>query len=213
MSIIPAGKRRKQIAQGAFKNESILDNILFNKLSQGARGLIDDPAQSNPHVPNDLQQTMNSGNLGFDEIANHQEQDRNPPPEAMQDQQSNITPAGRSPADQFLGPTPVQENQQGVNPYEMEIEKIRQYIGYQNYGLKLDSSKDGILEVQIEPPPIPEDLDEYTQPVDIGQLLSGLKQITQGEWKGEETPSVITGGPVIFKYIPQSMETQKVTKR
>ncbi len=203
MSIIPAGKRKEQVAQGPLKNQSILDSVLFNKFGQGAGSLIDDPKK--PAPSEDLQRTMNSGGLGHDEIAGFQEQDRNPPPEAMQDQQPGIAPAGGAPADQFIGPAPIDETQPGVNPYEQEVQKIREYIGYQNYGLDLTPQKDGSLEVVITPPP--------GQPVDIGQLMHGLKQVTQGDWKGESTPAMAQGGPVKLKYVPQTMGTPKIEKR
>lgn len=205
MSIIPVGTRKDQVQQGALKNQSILDSVLFKKIGQGAAALAPDKPKIPNRSPSDIQNVMNSGSLDHDGMAGNQEQDRNPPPEALQDQQPSIAPAGGAPADRFLGPAPVEESsQQGVNPYEAEVQRIRQYIGYQNYGLKLNPQKDGSLEVNIIPP--------QGQPVDIGPLLSGLKQVTQGEWKGEETPAASVGGPVTLRYIPQSMGTQKVEK-
>ncbi len=206
MSIIPAGKRREQVAQGPLKNQSILESVLFQKFGQGAGALVDTPEQKPKQPGNDLQQTMNSGGLDHDGMAGNQEQDRQPPPEAMQDQQPGIAPAGGAPADQFLGPAPVDAGQQqGVDPYAVEVQKIRQFIGFQNYGLKLTPQKDGSLEVNVIPP--------QGQPVDIGRLMEGLKQVTQGEWKGEETPAMAAGGPVTLRYVPNSMGTQKVEKR
>ncbi len=203
MSIIPVGKLKKQVAQGPLQNQSILESVLCRKLGQGASGLIDEP-KTKPG--NDLQQVMNDGSLDHDGMSDQLAQDRNPPPEAMQDQQPAIAPAGGAPADQFIGPAPVdQTQQQGINPYEQEVQRIRQFLGYQNYGLELTPQKDGSLEIIATPPP--------GQPVDIGQLMQGLKQVTQGEWKGESTPAMSQGGPVKLKYIPQSMGTQKIEKR
>lgn len=205
MSIIPVGTRKEQVAQGPLQNQSILDSVLFRKFGQGASGLIDEP-QKRTKPGDDLQQVMSDGSLDHAGMADHLEQDRNPPPEAMQDQQPAIAPAGGAPADQFIGPAPVdQTQQQGINPYEEEVQRIRQYIGYQNYGLDLTPQKDGSLEVVITPPP--------GQPVDIGQLMHGLKQVTQGDWKGESTPAMSQGGPVKLKYVPNSMGTPKIEKR
>jgi len=202
--IVPAGKRKAQVAQGPLQNQSILDSVLFNKFGQGAGALVD----NNPNKPkpsDDLQQTMNDGALGHDQMADQLEQDRMPPPEATQDQQPAIAPAGGAPADQFLGPAPVDDAQQVGNPYDAEVQKIRQYIGYQNYGFEATPQKDGSLEITVIPPP--------GQPVDIGQLMNGLKQVSQGEWKGESTPSMSQGGPVKLKYVPQGLGTQKIEKR
>ena len=208
MSIIPAGKRREQVAQGPLKNQSILDSVLFEKVAvtPGALGPDKQQQPPQPEQPGGpLQDAMNNGSLGHDQMADNLEQDRNPPPEALQDQQPGIAPAGGAPADQFLGPAPVDESQQqGVDPYALEVQKIRKFIGFQNYGLKLDPQKDGSLQVNVIPP--------QGQPVDIGRLMEGLKQVTQGEWKGEETPAMATGGPVTLRYIPNSMGVQKVEK-
>ncbi len=204
MSIIPVGNRKDQVNQGPLKNQSILDSVLFQKIGQGANALAPDRAKPKPDQqapPNDVDRAMGSGGLDHGGMANQLEQDRNPPP---QNQQPSIAPAG-APADQFIGPAPIDESQQqGENPYEAEVQRIRQYIGYQNYGLDLNPSSDGSLEVKIIPPP--------GQPVDIGGLMTGLKQVTQGEWKGESSPAQSTGGPVVLRYIPQSLGTQKVEK-
>lgn len=203
--IIPAGKTKHQVSQGGFKYESFMDNDLF-KNAQGASALVDDPVAKKTQIPGDLQQALGAGGLDHDGMADTLDQDRNPPPEATQDLQPGIAPAGGAPADQFIGPAPVDNSQQqGINPYEAEVQKIRQYLGYQNYGLDLTPQKDGSLEVIITPPP--------GQPVDIGNLLHGLKQVTQGDWKGESTPAMATGGPVKLKYVPQSMGTPKIEKR
>lgn len=204
MSIIPVGTRKEQVAQGPLQNQSILDSVLFRKFGIGASGLLDEP-KNRTSPPGDLQQAMAGGSLDHDGMADQLAQDRNPPPEAMQDQQPAIAPAGGAPADQFIGPTPVDQTQPGINPYEQEVQKIRQFIGYQNYGLELTPQKDGSLEVIVQPPP--------GQPVDIGQLMHGLKQVTQGDWKGESTPAMAQGGPIKLKYIPQTMGTPKIEKR
>lgn len=205
MSIIPVGTRKEQVAQGPLQNQSILDSVMFRKFGQGASGLLDEP-KNQTRPPNDLQQATAGGSLDHDGMADQLDQDRNPPPEAMQDQQPAIAPAGGAPADRFIGPAPVDQNQQqGVNPYEQEVQRIREFIGYQNYGLELTPQKDGSLEVIVQPPP--------GQPVDIAQLMHGLKQVTQGDWKGESTPSMTQGGPIKLKYIPQSMGTSKIEKR
>lgn len=101
MSIIPAGNRREQVNQGALKNQSIFDNVLFNKLGQGAIGLDPNknkkPDQQGPpgsQGPPGLQDTMNSG-MGSG-MPDQLDQDRNPPQEAMQDHQPGIAPAGGS---------------------------------------------------------------------------------------------------------------------
>ena len=93
MSIIPAGNRREQVAQGPLKNQSILESALFKKYAEGASALINDPKAPKPG--NDLQNAMNSGYSDIDGIAGRQDMDRNPPADAM-NTEPGITPASPS---------------------------------------------------------------------------------------------------------------------
>ena len=206
MSIVPAGKRREQVNQGLLSNQYINNDDMFSKFAQGAASLIDDPKPNRNQEPSsDLQQATMEGGLNAPGQADRHEQgvdEGNPAPQSPQ----AVAPAG-APADQFLGPAPADPSQQqGVNPFEGEVQRIRQFIGYQHYGLDIKpQGTDGSLQVTIIPP--------QGQPVDIGQLMAGLKQVTQGEWMGETTPSMASGGPIILKYVPQGMTTQKVQKQ
>ena len=209
--IVPVGKRRKQVNQGLLSNQHINNDDMFSKLAQGAASLIDDRKPNNHQEPshdpsNELQQATMDGGLNGPGQADRHEQgvdERNPAPQSTQ----AVAPAGGAPADAFIGPAQVDPNDQSNNPFEAEVQRIRQFIGYQHYGLDIKpQGSDGSLEVTIIPPP--------GQPVDIGQLMAGLKQVTQGQWMGEKTPSMTSGGPIVLKYVPQSMATtNKVEKQ
>lgn len=203
--IVPVGKYKPQVNQGILQNRSIWNDELI-KLALGNPSGSDDIAKPG----DDLQQAMNEGGLGRDPG----QPDPNADPQlGLAGQNPNsIAPAGGgipagggTPADQFLGPAPMDESQQVGDPFEQERQKIRQFVGYQNFGVDLKPGSDGTLEVTLIPP--------QGQPVDVGGLLEGLQSSLGGQWKGETTPASTTGGPIKFKYVPQGMATpQKIEK-
>jgi len=161
MSITPNGRRKDQIRQGGYKNNSILDVDLFEKVAiTGTEELRGGPTET-PSISNDLQGALSGGGLDHGGMADQLGADRNPPDPQRQ---PGIAPAGGAPADQFLGPAPVEDEAQqaGIDPYAEEMKRIRSYIGYQNYGLDVTPQKDQSLEIVVTPPP--------GQPVDIGRF-------------------------------------------
>jgi hypothetical protein len=59
MSIIPAGKRRDQVAQGGLKNDTILNSEFFQKFGQGTSSLLDDkPETAQPNQASDVERAM-----------------------------------------------------------------------------------------------------------------------------------------------------------
>lgn len=207
--IVPAGKRKHQVNQGVSQYESLMDSDIFEKIAIGNL-----PGQLPGQVTNQVDtgpigDAMSQGGLNRD----RRPQDPNADLGVAGKHPNSIAPSGTPkapkpsgvPADQFLGPAPVDDQQTAVDPYEEERQKIRQFVGYDNFGVDLTPGKDGTLEVTLIPP--------QGTPVDVGGLLQGLQQHLGGKWGGESTPSRTTGGPIKFKYIPQSMATnEKVTK-
>lgn len=211
MSIIPAGKRRDQVNQGELKNKSILESDLFQKFGQGASALVDDPVQQRqPPQPNrQMQDTMNSGGLGHDGIADQHEIDSAPPGDMAQGQHGGgVQPAGAgmgggSPASKYLGADP-EAQQQGVDVnafYNAEEQKINQFIG-NDFGYELIENGDGTFTVGIESP----------RPIqDPEGFLDELVRRLGGQRSKTKRPGMATNKPLQITYTPAGMP-QKVTK-
>lgn len=206
--IVPSGKRRQQVAQGPFKNDSIFDQ-LFEKVAIAVNGVPGAPPQQQQQKPGtdglsrglDRALGPGSNSPGISGNTPHQMGDLSPGEDAGLGR-DGITPSGSDPtqsnvpADQFLGPAPM-ENQEPVDGFAQERQKIRQFLGWRNFGVKMAPGNDGSMKVVIAPP--------QGQPVDIGGLVEGLRQHIGGQWKGEETPAASTGGPITLEYVPQGM--------
>ncbi|KKN50667.1 hypothetical protein LCGC14_0630510 [marine sediment metagenome] len=204
--IVPAGKRRQQVNQGGTKHEIIMNSDLFEKIALGNL-----PGQMPEEITNQVDtgevgDAMSQGGLGLRDP----EQDRHPSDLGVAGKNpKSIAPNGTqrpsrgtkggSPADQFLGPAPVNPQENVVDPYEQERQKIRQFVGYNNFGVDLKPGKNG-LEVTLIPPP--------GTPVDVGGLLRALQKHLGGQWGGESTPAQVTGGPIKFSYTPEGMAEQ-----
>lgn len=201
--IIPAGKRRLQVNQGFTKHESIMDSDIFAKIAIGK--IPGHLPEENPKPPVDdtgIGDAMSQG--GLKPKINEEEEDPNlgvagQNPKSIAPS-GNPRGQGNAPADQFLGPAPVDPNQGNVDPFERERQKIRQFVGYQNFAVDLKPDKSGGLEVILTPP--------QGTPVDVGGLLEALQKQLGGQWGGESTPASSTGGPIKFKYMPEGMEKQ-----
>ena len=203
--IIPTGKRKLQVNQGCSKHESIVDNDIFEKIAIGKLPG-QDLADNQPKDPLGVGDAMSQGGLA----PPPPDKDPNADLGLAGSNPRSIAPSGNPqksqghPADRFLGPAPV-DTQQQVDPFETERQKIRQFVGFDNFGVDLKPGKAGDLEVTLIPPP--------GTPVDVGGLLQELQQHLGGQWGGESTPAKSTGGPIKFKYIPEGAgQTQKVTK-
>lgn len=214
--IVPAGKRKQQVKQGDFRSDFILDDI-FEK--QGIIGGPNIPTKMvEPKTPVDntgIGDAMSQGGLDprrHDKLNPERHSRDNVDLGLAGDNASSIAPSGTprdtsggSPADRFLGPAPVDPQQQQVDPYEQERQKIRQFVGYQNFGVDLKPGKAGDLEVTLIPP--------AGTPVDVGGLLQELQKHLGGKWGGESTPSQVTGGPIKFKYIPEGMVQEQTQQK
>ncbi|MHA2279875.1 MAG: hypothetical protein ACXAC5_03235 [Promethearchaeota archaeon] len=208
MSIIPAGKRKDQVRQGALRNQSILDSELFKKFGQGASALIDDPAQKQRQRPSDdLQQTMLDGGLDHDGMADQMEHQVDPfdqtPPSAQ-----GVQPAGGgSPASRFLGPDPDGQQADPNQLWQAERQKIRAFIG-NDFGMKLKQGTDGAFTVALTPP--------GNVPVqDPTGFMDALLQAIGGASINEEsTPAVSdAGGVLTLTYRPSGAGPQKIHPR
>lgn len=210
--IVPAGKRREQVAQGPCKSESIFDK-LFEKIAIAVEGAPSAPTATPPQGQDDelrrgLDQALGPGSNSPSISGNTPRQMGDVPPHEDVGlgrdgiTPSGNTPSGNAPADQFLGPAPVE--QEAVDGFAEERQKIRQFLGYQNFGVKMSPGNDGSMKVIVIPP--------QGQPVDIGGLLEGLQKQVGGQWKGEETPAASSGGPITLEYVPQGMAVPQKIK-
>lgn len=202
MSIIPAGKRREQVAQGPLKNQSILDSVLFEKVAIAPGALIDEPAVDNPaqrpEPSSDLQNAMG------DSRSRLNLQDDIPGAGAGQQPQGMGT---SSPASRFLGPDPDQQGQ--VDPNQLwaaERQKIRSFVRNE-FGFKLTQNSDGTFTVSLKPPgnvPIQDP---------TGFMDALLQHIGGGTVSEEDTPAVSdTGGALTLKYRPSGAGPEKISK-
>ncbi len=201
--IVPSGKRRQQVAQGPFKSDSIFDQ-LFEKVAIAVDGVPGAPPQQKPgrnELSHGLDRALGPGSNDPSISGNTPRQMGDLPQGDGGLGRDGITPSGgdptrgNAPADQFLGPAPMEN--EPVDGFSEERAKIRQFLGYSNFGVKMTPGNDGSMKVVVITPP--------GQPVDIGGLLEGLQQHIGGQWKGEETPAASTGGPITLEYIPQGM--------
>lgn len=200
MSIIPAGKRREQVAQGPLKNQSILESPLFKKFGQGPGALVDD--EERRVAPPELQQTMGESpsrlNMNGDV----------PGADAGRQPHQPDMGAG-SPALRFLGPDPDADGQM-ADPnqlWQAERQKIRNFIG-NDFGLNLVSTGDGTFTVKITPP--------RNIPVqDPSGFIDALLQTIGGAAVTEEsTPAVSdAGGVLMLKYRPSGAGPEKIRPR
>ena len=205
MSIIPAGKRREQVAQGPLKNQSILDSVLFEKVAIAPGALIDDPALDNsaqrPEPPSDLQNAMG------DSQSRLNMQDDIPGAGAGQ-QPPQMGMGTGSPASRFLGQDPDQQGMQ-ADPNQLwtaERQKIRGFIG-NDFGMKLTQNPDGTFTASLKPP--------GNVPVQdpTGFMDALLQHIGGGTVNEEDTPAISdAGGALTLKYRPSGAGPEKVTK-
>ena len=206
MSIIPAGKRREQVAQGPLKNQSILESALFKKFGQ-VGALVDEEDRAAP--PGDLQQTSDLQQTMGDSRSQLNMQDNIPGADAGQQsqlpQQSGMS--GSSPASQFLGPDPDAQGQADPNQlYMAERQKIRGFIG-NDFGMNLISGGDGTFTIKIKPP--------GNVPVQnpTGFMNALLQAIGGASVTEENTPAVSDSGKeLMLKYRPSGAGPEKITK-
>ena len=182
--IVPSGKRREQVGQGPFKSDSIFDK-LFEKIAIAAEGIPGPITQERPGS-DELRQGLDralgpgSNSPGISGNTPPQMGDLSPKDDVGLGREG-VTPAGadptggNAPADQFLGPAPV-ENQDPVDGFAQERQKIRQFLGYKNFGVKMTPGTDGSMKVVVIPP--------QGQPVDVGGLLEGLQASCRWSMEG-----------------------------
>ncbi len=208
MNIVPVGNNKRQENQGSFKYESIMNSSLFDGITKEAIGSLAEPQDKgtrDPAIDRAMQQSdsrsLNPANIedsgrttGVDPEQTHQDMSFGEP-------EAHTQTTG-APADQFIGAAP--QEGQDPNPFEAERQKIRDFVGYTNFGVDLKPGNDGSLDVTLTPP--------QGAPVDVGGLLQALQQHLGGKWGGESTPPSSTGGPIKFKYIPQGMGAPSVDK-
>ncbi len=134
MSIVPTGRRKDQVRQGAYQNDSIFSADLFEKIA--ITGELD-LGKKDPSVPDpspDLQNIMNRGGLDRDGLAGRQDADRMPPDAALQDQQPGIAPAGGG---RDLHAIPMEQQQeQPVASIRQNIAQISQYLSQRQFALQ-----------------------------------------------------------------------------
>lgn len=209
MSIVPVGNKRSQVNQGSFKYESLMSSSLFDGLTKEAIGSLAEPRDKEPRDP-ELDRAMSGGGLDIDR---HMRQEEIPDLGIAGQNPSSITPSGNpqtgqqehgSPADQFMGTNPDDQQQDVANPYINDVQKIKQFFGSSKWGLKITPAKDGSLELVITPVP--------GVPVNANALLQKLEQVVGGVWGGESTPAQEVGGPITFKYTPAGMGAGGATK-
>jgi hypothetical protein len=202
MSIIPAGKRREQVAQGPLKNQSVLESALFKKFGQGAGTLLDEEERATPS--SDLQQTMGDSQSRLNMQDNIPGADAGQQPQPQQPQQGM---SGSSPASQFLGPDPDAQGQADPNQlYMAERQKIRGFIG-NDFGMNLISGGDGTFTIKITPP--------GNVPVQnpTGFMDALLQHIGGASVTEENTPAISdSGGALMLKYRPSGAGPEKITK-
>ena len=214
MSIIPVGNRKDQKNQGALKNQSILDSVLFKKIGQGADALVPNKAKPDPvrqmspqAPPSNIDNVMSSVGLDHGGMADQLEQRTDPAIDQDPQSAQGIAPAG-APADRFLGRNEDEDGQQ-ADPNQIwneERAKIRQYVK-NRYKFKLKQNPDGTMTVQLTP--------GGNRPVlDPGGFVDGLIQYLGGaSVNEEETPSEEdVGQPIMVSYRPNSAGPQKIHK-
>ena len=176
---------------------------MFDGISKEGIASLKEPEEQRELDSSPVDRAMGSGGLDMDR--HNRQQDM-----GMQDPElgsaggnpHSLSPSGPQqshgghPADRFIGSTP--DDQKDLpNPFELELQKIRQFVGYQNFGVDLKPGNDGTLSVTLTPP--------QGAPVDVGGLLQSMQKHLGGAWKGESTPASSTGGPIKFQYTPEGM--------
>ncbi len=166
MSIIPVGRRREQINQGALQNQSILDSDLFKKFGVGTlvppqeRQQKPEPAGSpNAGSPNAGEALMQGG-LNAPGQADRHEQTVDPANQAPPSSQG-ITPA--VPEDPNKSPflttveNPDDQQQQYSGTYEM-MQWVKQIVQGNGFIVDIDKTNSGTSGTQITiSPQRPED--------------------------------------------------------
>lgn len=201
--IVPAGRRRDQVSQGLSKHDLFTEDLLRRFAITGQDALKD---EKSPPVPNDLQNAMNqssnpgmSGNMPG---SGKMDQNRMPGESQMPDEMPET--GSRSPASQFLGADP-EEDQGDVTANGMilqqEQEKIRQYVG-NDFAVQVSANDDGTISAVVTPP--------NGVPInDPNSLAEGLMQAVRGEFKDIATPAGAESGPTKIIYYPEFMQRVK----
>lgn len=173
MSIVPTGRRRVQIKQGGYKNDSILAYDLFDKIA--ITGTMDLKDTESPIAPQDLQRATNESTLGFDRGVGQNPYQNPRQPQPGQPEQPGQNPGGEHPSP-FLTPSGEmldEENAQMNQGLLQERARWKQVLQGSGFVKEMDNSgKDGTVQVQMAPQPgyqITED--------DYDQLLQALARI------------------------------------
>lgn len=158
MSIIPAGNRREQVAQGALKNQSFFDNDLFKKIAVDIGGLVDNPAKSKQPQPGqdfglgDSQSRLNTqdnipgADSGQTGEPGEQFDPSNPNPSSPQ----GVQPAGTG-LSPFLQMTPQEPAQEQQSPILNQMEQIEQMLQGSGFGFDLQQKGSGKYVIQLIP--------------------------------------------------------------
>lgn len=156
MAIVPAGKRRDQVSQGAFKNESFFASDLFDKIAiTGTPELKDE----NPGADPQIDEAMGQGTLNFDRGMGQnpfRDQGQRPEPQPGQEQPGQEQPeqAQHSP---FLTPSGEMLNEEDAQANQgllHERQRIKQALQGSGFVMEMDNGgKDGTVQVQMAPQP------------------------------------------------------------
>jgi len=200
MSIIPAGNRREQVAQGPLKNQGMLDSVLFNKIAIAPGGLGGEPDKK-PNPSNDLQNAMGDSpsklNMGGDIPGAGSGQSEqpgqfdpmNPNPESSQ----GVTPAGGTGESPFLQPPDPMEGQVQSNPMLQQMDQIEQVV--QGHGFKMKLRERGQGKGTIELLPLrPMQRENYKR------ILQGLQNLGLDPTGVDLPGEPISNDPVYMEY-------------
>lgn len=201
MSIIPAGKRREQVAQGPLKNQSILDSVLFEKVAITPGVLGDDSKkQNNPNqaappgqgAPSDVGNALMQGGLDAPGQADQHEQQFDPMNQAPPSPQG-IDPAGGPGESPFLQPPDPTDGQQQSSPVLQQMEQVEKVLQGSGFKMSLREKGSGKWTIQLQPV-------RPMQRENYKRILQGLQDLGFSPTGADLPGEPISNDPVYMEY-------------